>query len=136
MGKVILVDFYTKEPLDGIPVYFSPKIRWREDWFMIFQKNLGEIAQDREMKGETFRVWLYMMSKLAFENWILLHNTEIAEGLGMTRQNVGRALKIILDKRLVLRTKVGAASCYRLNSSVGWKGKIKHLSSRRYEELE
>lgn len=132
----VTMNVKTGEMLEGVPMYVAPKIRWKENWFMIFQDALGDIAKDREMTGVIFRVWFCMMSKLGFENYILVQQSDIAKELGLHRQAVHRAMKVIIDKKLIIEgPKAGSMHSYRLNSSVGWRGKITNLSLRRYQEM-
>ena len=53
---------------------------------MAFQDSFEEIAKDPEMTGETYKVLMYLYSKLDFENFIQQSQMDIAEGLGIQKQ--------------------------------------------------
>lgn len=118
----------TGEIVRGCMVFVPDRPRITERWFMAFQDAFEEIAKDDELKGESFRVLMYMFSKLDFENYIQLTQKDIAEALGMNKQHVSRAIRLLSSKKVVLEgPKVGRSKCYRLNANYGWKGKVKNL---------
>ena len=104
---------------------------------MAFQDAFEEIAKDPEMTGETYRVLMYLYSKLDFENFIQQSQKEIGEGLGIRKENISRAMKMLIQKQIVLEgPKVGRSKCYRLNPNYGWKGKVKTLQEHRREQFQ
>ena len=89
------------------------------------------------MTGETMKVLMYLFGKLDFENFIQQSQIDIAEGLGMQKQNVSRAMRVLTSKQIVLEgPKVGRSKCFRLNPNYGWKGKVKTLQEARREQLK
>ncbi len=94
----------------------------------INQHFLRELAERQDVTGETFRVFIYLNSRLDFENLFMVPQQEIADDLKMKRQNVNRAIRKLEDLGIILRgPKVGRSSAWRLNPNAGWKGKIAHL---------
>ena len=138
MNKYIeQVDRETGEVMQGCMVYLPYRPRLTERWFMAFQDAFEEIAKDREITSEPRRVLDYMFSKLDFENFIQLSQKDIAEALGMQKQNVSNAIKLLIRKQIILEgPKVGRSKCYRLNPNYGWKGKVKTLQEARREQLK
>lgn len=138
MNKFIeQIDRETGEVMQGCMVYLPHRPRITERWFMAFQDSFEEIAKDPEMTGETYKVLMYLYSKLDFENFIQQSQMDIAEGLGMQKQRVSRAMKVLTSKQIVLEgPKVGRSKCYRLNPNYGWKGKVKTLQEARKEQLK
>ena len=131
------INLETGEIIEGVPVYVKAKVKWHEDWLMIMQEALGALAQDRSFTWEMWRVWSYMISKLAFENWIVIPQKEIAEHLEMKKENVSRAIKSLLNKGMILKgPKVGRTNAYKLNSNYAWKGTINNLSKDRMGEVK
>ena len=51
------------------------------------------------MTGETMKVLMYLFGKLDFENFIQQTQIDVAEGLGMRKQNVNRAMQILTAKQ-------------------------------------
>ena len=88
------IDLDSGEVFDnGVPVWVNAKVRWGEDWFMGFQRAFAEISEDREMTLEVHRVWNALLGCLGFENFIAVEQNDLAERLGMRKQNVSRAIK-------------------------------------------
>lgn len=130
------IDTQTGEVMQGCMVYIPYRPRLTERWFMAFQDTFIEIAKDQEMTGETMKVLFYLFGKLDFENFIQQTQIDIAEGLGMHRQHISRAMKVLTLKQIVLEgPKVGRSRCYRLNPNYGWKGKIKTLQEAKKGQL-
>lgn len=122
--------------MQGCMVYLPYRPRITERWFMAFQDSFEEIAKDPEMTGETYKVLMYLYSKLDFENFIQQSQMDVAEGLGIQKQRVSRAMKLLTSKQIVLEgPKVGRSKCYRLNPNYGWKGKVKTLQEARREQM-
>lgn len=131
------IDSQTGEVMQGCMVYIPYRPRLTERWFMAFQDSFEEIAKDGDMTGETYKVLFYLYSKLDFENFIQQTQIEIAESLGMQKQRVSRAMKVLTSKQIVLEgPKIGRSRCYRLNPNYGWKGKVKTLQEARKEQLK
>jgi DNA-binding IclR family transcriptional regulator len=87
--------------------------------------------------AEVLRVFLYLNARLDFENIIQVPQLEIAEKLGIKRQNVYRATRQLEDLGIILRgPKVGRSSSWRLNPNAGWKGKVTHLRQAQRHHLE
>ena len=130
------VDRETGEVMQGCMVYLPYRPRITERWFMAFQDAFEEIAKDPEQTLEPKNVLFYLYSKLDFENFIQQSQKDIAEGLGMKKENVSRAMRVLTSKQIVLEgPKVGRSKCYRLNPNYGWKGKVKTLQEARREQL-
>jgi DNA-binding MarR family transcriptional regulator len=52
--------------------------------------------------GETYSVMLYLMGKLSFDNWINVTQADIGNSLGLARPNVSRAMKVLVEKKIIL----------------------------------
>lgn len=127
----------TGEVMQGCMVYLPYRPKLTERWFMAFQDAFEEIAKDPELTLEPKNVLFYLYSKLDFENFIQQTQKEIAEALGMKKENVSRAMKLLTSKQIVLEgPRVGKSKCYRLNPNYGWKGKVKTLQEARREQLK
>ena len=106
MNKYIeQVDRETGEVMQGCMVYIPYRPRLTERWFMAFQDTFIEIAKDPDMTGETMKVLMYLFGKLDFENFIQQTQIDVAEGLGMRKQNVNRAMQILTAKQIVLKAR-------------------------------
>ena len=134
--NVVSFDQRTGEKLEGVIVYCGVKQNpYNKGWIMNSQEALEIVARDKDIKGETYRVLFFMCARLDFENWIQITQKEIAENLEMKRQNVSKAISLLLKKRIILRgPKLGRSYAFRLNPDFGWKGKVKNLNDYRREE--
>ena len=92
-------------------------------FFMANQEALLTLAQDKEITGECYRVLFVLLTELDYENYIYIPQKEIGKKLGIRPQNVHRAVKILLQKGILLSNERG----YRLNHNYGWKGNVRKL---------
>ena len=135
-SKIASVDQNTGEILEGVVVYCGVKQNpYSTGWVMNSQEALELLATDKELTGENYRVLLLLLSRLDFENWIQIAQSEIGEKLDMRKQNVSRAISLLESKGILLRgPKVGRSYAFRLNPYFGWKGKVKNLNDYRNKE--
>lgn len=129
------IDLDTGEVMQGCMVYIPYRPKITERWFMAFQDALIDIAKDQELTLEHKNVLFYLFGTLDFENYIQKSQIDIAQALGMQKQNVSRAMKLLVSKQILLEgPKVGRSKCYRLNPNYGWKGKVKNLEKYQKDE--
>lgn len=136
MRKHQVLDTETNEIIPSILLH-RPK--WRgEKFLMIFQEAFAYIAKDKTLTLETKNVLLYLLSRLDFENFVLVPHVEIAEELSMKRPNVSRAVKVLVEKHIIVEgPKVNRSRGFRLNHRFGWKGTLSNLRLlRKAEEKE
>ena len=104
---------------------------------MAFQDAFEEIAKDKEITSEPRRVLDYLFSKLDFENFIQQSQVDIAKELEMHKEQVSRAIKLLVSKQIILEgPKVGRSKCFRLNPHYGWKGKVKNFEKYNKERIK
>lgn len=119
-----------------MPSIMLRRHKWKgEDFLMIFQNALGTIAKDKSISLEAKNVILYLLSKLDFENFISLPHKKIAEELNMQKPNVSRAMKLLVQKQIVIEgPKENRSHTYRINNIYAWKGNLAKLKVVRREE--
>jgi biotin operon repressor len=101
-------------------------------FFMAIQDGFGWLAT-LKLEGRTKDVLFYVMSKLDFENYINLSQKDIAEALGMQKSNISAAMKELEEHGIIHKgVKTGQSWTYRLDPSLGYKGRAKNL--RKYQE--
>ena len=134
--RIASVDQDTGEVLDGVVVYCGVKQNpYSTGWVMNSQEALELLATDKDLTGENYRVLLLLLSRLDFENWIQITQSEIVEKLDMKKQNVSRAILLLEEKGILLRgPKIGRSYAFRLNPYYGWKGKVRNLNDYRTQE--
>lgn len=121
------VDTETGEVVDGYVAVLMPKRRnaFGQDWHAMAQSAWDMIAT-ADLKQEDFRVMAALMARLDFENLIQVPQIEVAEKLGMQRQNVNRSIKRLVEMGMLLEgPKIGRSRSFRLNPNFGWKGSAK-----------
>jgi biotin operon repressor len=117
------VDLKTGELLKvavWVKIKHSPYVN---GFFMANQEALLTLAQDKEITGECYRVLFVLLTELDYENYIYIPQKEIGKKLGIRPQNVHRAVKVLLQKGILLSNERG----YRLNHNYGWKGSVRKL---------
>lgn len=128
--KLATIDLETGEILDGTLAYVGPRIKspYSGGFFMTNQFALEEIAKDKELVGETLRVFLYVCSRLDFENYIQIPQMEISKDLQIDKSNVSKSMSLLESKGILLRgPRVGKVYVWRLNPHYGWKGKVRNM---------
>jgi DNA-binding MarR family transcriptional regulator len=129
--RIKLLDSDSGEVVDGGDLVYVPKrIRMKEGWFMAMQDGLAMLAKE-PVRGESMRVLLYLMSQMDYENYMRPTICEIAEQLHMKKQNVSRAMKELRERRIVID---GPHESLRLESSYGWRGKVRTLREHQRQE--
>jgi len=131
MRRIGSIDLDTGTLLEGIPVWVGRKTSFTQlyglRWLVISQNRLLELANDKELTAqEPMRVFLYLAARLDFENFIHLPQAEVCAALGMKKQNVSKAIKLLVKRGVLLRgPKVGHSYCFRFNPNYGYKGNPK-----------
>jgi len=124
-----VVDLDTYEVFEnGFVAYVSPKRinGFGTRWFAMAQDVMMVLAKS-DMGLDDFRVFSGLMSKLDFENLIVVNQAALARELDMQRQNVQRSIKRLISMRIVLEgPRIGINRSYRLNPNFGWKGSAKN----------
>jgi hypothetical protein len=117
---------------------FEPAITWvRQKWkgesfFMGFQEAFAELARKR-LGSEAKDVFLFILGKVDYDNRLTMPQVEMARQLGMKRQNVSRAVGVLVREQVLFveEPHLGRNRRLRLNDRYGWKGKLKNLRTRR-----
>jgi predicted transcriptional regulator len=128
-----LIDVATGEL---VPAVTLVRRSWKgEGYFMGFQEMFIGLAADKELTLEPSKVFLYLLGKLDFDNYIYVPQTQIAHDLGMHRSHVSRAISLLASKGILLEgPKVNRSRTFRLNHTYGWKGKLSNLRALRSKE--
>jgi hypothetical protein len=130
------------EGLEGIPVIgkVRRKRRWTNEFFLAVQSGIERLATHPELTHDARRVFLYMASRVQWENAVSLSQQQIAEGLGIGPARVSRAIKVLVAETFIspkiretngktrtnepLAVKKGRSVVYELSGGVVWKGTI------------
>lgn len=119
-----------------LPVLIQGKAKI-QDFFMANQIGFKDLAKDKQLRGAPRSVLDYLMSILDYENDLKITQAIIAKELDMGANRVSEAIKVLIDKKILLKgPKLGCSWSYRLNHKYGWKGKVKNLEKRKRETNE
>jgi biotin operon repressor len=103
------------------------------DWVMMFQEGLNKVAQ-LDLQGQTYRVYMVLLAKLDYENWLRISQKDISEKLGMKTPHVSRAIKELIEHGILVKgPKVGTSNTYRLDPDFAFRGKDVHMARVRKE---
>lgn len=122
------IDLDTGEVVNGVHIYDTQKrtgfqLLYGWNYCFMSQNSMMKIAEDKDLKGETLRVFLYAIGKLDFENYLRLKQDEIAQALNLKKPNVSRAMKLLETKGVLQRgPKVAQSYTWRMNPNYGYKG--------------
>lgn len=127
MKHVIQVDARTGQEIEhGALVLVAKRMPTAFDVgrFLLMSQNALLAIAKADLGAEAYRVFFLLCARLDFENFIAVSQTEIAKELGMKRPNVSRAVRRLVDAGVLIKgPRVGRNLTYRLNPSVGWKGR-------------
>lgn len=116
------------EILDGVCVVIPAKKQngFRKGWVAMANDQLGEILNltiSGKLKGSDMQTLFALLEVLEMENWIRVSQKYLSDRLKMAQPNVSRAIKNLIDNRLILvGPKIGPSNTYRLNPRFGWRG--------------
>lgn len=91
-------------------------------WVAAFQDGFTWLAQQK-MTGEQSSVFLYLLGKLDFDNYLKVQQKDIAEALHMQKSHVSRAMKKLAELDvIVVGPMAGRSKTYRLNPRIAHRG--------------
>lgn len=126
--KLRQIDAETGELLEGVIAFVHPKRKnaFTNGWIAMGQAQLRELAiaqSQRRITGADRMVLDMLLSIVNSENWLAVSQADLANELGMPRQNVHRSIqKLIAEGVLCDGPRVGSQRSYRLSPAYGWKG--------------
>ena len=91
-------------------------------WVALYQQAISKIA-DMNLTTEQYRVFLKLLSKVDFENYLTISQKELSEELNMKQPNVSKAIKKLCELKIIIEgPRAGLNKTYRLNPYVAHKG--------------
>lgn len=106
--------------------------KYRRDWVSMFLDSLDVIAIDRGLTGYDMRVFLLLLSQLAFENYVTVPQSKIAKRLGIDKADVSKSMAKLVQKEIIFEgNKLGNIKTYRLNPNIGWRGDVVKFEQER-----
>lgn len=113
--------------------------KFKKDWLAMFQESLETIAGDKDLKGYTLRVFLALLSKLDFDNYICIPQSQLAKITGIGQPHVSEAITLLVEKTIIFKQEgLGNIKAYKLNPNIAWKGDVTDFQkeSKRYPKIK
>lgn len=142
--KIEHIDAKTGEVLGGFPAYLPPRGKngFTEGWSAM-ARGVGTLfAQNRTFLGQEGLALIFLLiDKLDFENHLTISQAAIGRELGMSRQNVQRSIRRLIELgALIEGSKKGQSRTYRLNPNFAWRGSgenhLKALAEYREQRMK
>ena len=104
-------------------------------WIAVYQNMLLTIAQ-LNLPNEVYRVFLSLLSKVDFENYLTVSQQDVANELDMKRPNVTKAIKKLKELNIIVEgPRAGLNKTYRLNPYIAHKGTNRDKTIVDFESL-
>ena len=101
-------------------VKLEEKTFGKQEWLAMFQEALSWIGE-QHMTGEQLSVLCKLLSKVEFDNRIIVRTKDIAESVGIHPNNASRALRVLKEKDIIYKDPDNE-KIYKLNPYIGHKG--------------
>lgn len=132
------VDLDTGEVIEeGFIAYVAPKRQNAfGNWIAMAQDMFMNLAKSG-LNSTDNKVLYALLSKLDFENLLVINQSELAKELGLQRQNFSRSVQRLIKEGIILQgPKIGVSRSFRLNPTVGWKGSASNHKKAVKQHLE
>ncbi|MBR5914145.1 MAG: GIY-YIG nuclease family protein [Selenomonadaceae bacterium] len=104
-------------------------------WIAVYQEVISKIA-DLNLPNEQYRVFLKLLSKTDFENYLTISQTELSKELGMKQPNIAKAIKGLCEQNIIIEgPRIGLNKSYRLNPYIAHKGSERKQTIVDFEKL-
>jgi hypothetical protein len=103
----------------------KPKTKVKSGWCRMFQIKLEEVAKDKDLRGMPISVYLFMISKVDYDNICRFPQILIAEELNTTAQYISKSIKLLKTKKIIteVKQKGTLVKAYSFNTKYIVKGK-------------
>lgn len=128
--RIGTVDLATGEVLDGVVVHLPRRKAspYGDRWMTLNQPPWLTLATDPEITVQSYRVLIYVLSFLDYDNWCVCSPSQIGPLLRMRPQHVSTQLRLLATKGVLLAGPVvGRVPTYRLSPVFGWRGRQTEL---------
>lgn len=91
-------------------------------WVAVYQQVITQVAKEK-LTGEQYSVFLYLLGKVDFENYLTISQKELSEELNMKQPHISRAINKLCELKIIVEgPRAGLNKTYRLNPYVAHKG--------------
>ncbi|MBR5914131.1 MAG: GIY-YIG nuclease family protein [Selenomonadaceae bacterium] len=104
-------------------------------WIDLYPKAISEIA-DANLSKHEYRVFLKLLSKLDFDNYLTISQTEFAQELSIPQPHISKAIKGLCERDIIIEgPRIGLNKSYRLNPYIAHKGSERKQTIIDFEKL-
>lgn len=123
-GKYLMWGDEETGEIKGAVSFFRKKSGLPEGgWIAVMQEALAWLAE-QNLPNEQYRVLMFLMSKLDWENYLRITQRSIAEALDMKQPHVSRAMKALVSRGIIIEgPRMGNNKTYRLDPHMAMKGR-------------
>ena len=88
----------------------------------MYQEAITQIAKEK-LPVEQSSVFLYLLGRVDFDNYLMVSQKEMAKELNIKQQNISRAIRNLCEREIIIEgPRLGLNKTYRLNPYVAHKG--------------
>lgn len=112
-----------------VSVMFKNKIPVIPDYVQLFQEAIRRIVAGDGMSLITYRVFLFLLGSMEYQNFIGIDIKTLAETLNVSVPSVDRAMKQLKELNIIISIKDTLdkrRNAYMLNPKAAWRGKAKN----------
>lgn len=97
-------------------------------WIAMTMDGLHKLVMTPGIGLQEIKVFTSIFKRLDYENFIHVVQTDLVADTGMTKSNVSRSMKKLIEAGAIIPgPKVGRSQTYRLSPDIGWRGGKKQL---------
>lgn len=122
-------------PDQHIAVVMKRKQKRRGSFIIASSENLFGLAK-LNLPGEAWKVLIAVLAGMEFENVLLRSHADLADQVGITKQQFSRSLKRLLDEGIVYWDFTKGKKLLVVDPSIAFKGSVENQSRRITEKLK
>lgn len=83
--------------LPELPIIMLKRRKIKEkNWMILFQDYLAKLAQDETLTGVDYKVMIWLLHMMDYDNWVPVTQVYVAEQLGIVQPQVNRSIGKLL----------------------------------------
>jgi len=111
----------------NVNISTPPKRHLKKEYGRYFDKEIIDIASNKNLNGTDLRVFLCIVGNLEYENILNISQKKLGEILGIGRKEISKSInKLIKEEYLQIIDKVGRQNIYKFNPNIAFKSRAKN----------
>ena len=91
-------------------------------WLQLEKKAAAALSKLAIKSPPAMGTLMYMVNRMSRSNALVVSQGAIASELGLSRETINKAIRLLVDHNFVQALKAGGANVYVVNSRVAWQG--------------